>query len=295
MLLTAFHGFCMALADAVPGVSGGTIAFILGFYERLLSALGALLGRSGGARRPAARYLLRLGLGWAAGMLVSVLVIAELLERHIYALSSLFLGLTAASVPFIIRAERNTLRSGISKCWCFPLGLIAVVALTALRRSPLISTAVHFSALSAADCLYVLATGALAVGATVLPGISGSSVLMIFGVYVPALRAVREVLSLELTVLPGLALLALGFVLGAAVFARVIRRAMAQYRAQMLWAILGLMCGSLYAICLGPATMELPPLTFASFRPLAFVLGAAVLLTLEAVSRALERRSKPNT
>jgi putative membrane protein len=198
-------------------------------------------------------------------------------------------------VPFIVRTERKTLRNGVKSCWCFPLGLIAVVALAALRRSPLMSTAVHFSALSAADCLYVLATGALAVGATVLPGISGSSVLMIFGVYVPALRAVRELLALDLAVLPGLALLALGFVIGAAVFARVIRRAMAQHRAQMLWAILGLMCGSLYAICLGPATMELPPLTLSTFRPLAFALGVAVLLSLEAVSRALERRSKPNT
>ncbi len=284
----------MALADAVPGVSGGTIAFILGFYERLLGALGALFGH-GGARRPAARYLAKLALGWAAGMTVSVLVIAELLDDHIYALSSLFLGLTAASVPLIVRAERRTLRSGVRSCWCFPIGLFAVVALAALRRSPLISTAVQFSALSAADCLYVLATGALAVGATVLPGISGSSVLMIFGVYVPALRAVREVLALDLTVLPGLALLALGFLVGAAVFARLIRRAMAQYRQQMLWAILGLMCGSLYAICLGPTTMELPPLALSTFRPLGFALGIAVLFSLEAVSRALERRSKPNT
>ena len=295
MLLTAFHGFCMALADAVPGVSGGTIAFILGFYERLLGALGALTGASGAPRRPALAYLAKLGLGWAAGMLLSAVVLAELLDGHIYALSSLFLGLTAASIPLIVRSEAQTLRAHRACCWCFPLGLLAVVGLAALRRSPLIGAAVQMTALNVPDCLYMILTGALAIGAMVLPGISGSSVLMIFGVYVPALRAVRRVLALDFSALPGLVILAFGFVIGAAVFARLVRRAMLRFRPQMLWAILGLMCGSLYAICLGPASMDLPPLSIASFRPAAFVLGAAVLLALEAISHALEQHGKPHT
>ena len=63
MVLTAFHGFCMALADSVPGVSGGTIAFILGFYDRFLDALHQLFGKDKDARRAAVRYLLQLGLG----------------------------------------------------------------------------------------------------------------------------------------------------------------------------------------------------------------------------------------
>ena len=67
MGLTAFHGFCMALADSVPGVSGGTIAFILGFYDRFLDALHQLFGTDKDARRAAVRYLLQLGLGWVVG------------------------------------------------------------------------------------------------------------------------------------------------------------------------------------------------------------------------------------
>lgn len=55
MFLTAFHGLCMALADSVPGVSGGTIAFILGFYERFLDALHALFQKD----RAAAALILR--------------------------------------------------------------------------------------------------------------------------------------------------------------------------------------------------------------------------------------------
>lgn len=68
MILTAFHGFCMALADSVPGLSGGTIAFILGFYDRFLDALHSLFGRNADAWRAAVRYLLKLGAGWVIGM-----------------------------------------------------------------------------------------------------------------------------------------------------------------------------------------------------------------------------------
>lgn len=63
MILTAIHGFCMALADSVPGVSGGTIAFILGFYDRFLDALHSLFGRDAAARKSAILYLLKLGVG----------------------------------------------------------------------------------------------------------------------------------------------------------------------------------------------------------------------------------------
>ena len=68
MFVHLFHGFCMALADSVPGVSGGTIAFILGFYDRFLNALHDLFGKDPAARRPALRYLVKLGAGWVIGM-----------------------------------------------------------------------------------------------------------------------------------------------------------------------------------------------------------------------------------
>ena len=92
MGLTAFHGFCMALADSVPGVSGGTIAFILGFYDRFLDALHQLFGTDTDARRAAVRYLLQLGLGWVVGMVASVAALAELFASQVYFMSSLFLG-----------------------------------------------------------------------------------------------------------------------------------------------------------------------------------------------------------
>ncbi len=130
------------------------------------------------------------------------------------------------------------------------------------------SSAVNYLSLSPADFVYLFFTGMLAIGAMVLPGISGSSLLMIFGVYVPTLRALTHLFELEPGVLPGLAILMLGFLIGAGIFARFIRRAMHTFRPQMIFLILGLMLGSLYAICLEPTTMESPmlPLTLPTFR-----------------------------
>ena len=101
MIWQIFHGFCMALADSVPGVSGGTVAYILGFYERFISALDDLFSGSMRERRDALLYLIKLGLGWVIGMVASMLVLSKLFESNIYFLTSVFLGLTCAALPFV--------------------------------------------------------------------------------------------------------------------------------------------------------------------------------------------------
>ena len=109
MIITALNGFCMALADSVPGVSEGTIAFILGFYDRFLDSLHALFGKDRAERKAALIYLAKLGAGWGIGMITCVLALSGMFEKNIYFMSSLFLVLTVASLPFIIIAERPAL------------------------------------------------------------------------------------------------------------------------------------------------------------------------------------------
>ena len=134
MILTAIHGFCMALADSVPGVSGGTIAFILGFYDRFLDALHSLFGKDNAARRAAIVYLLKLGAGWVVGM-GRVLALSRLFEAHIYFMSSLFLGLTLVSFPFVIRAEKTSLHNQARFAPFAMFGALLVVLLTLIRSN----------------------------------------------------------------------------------------------------------------------------------------------------------------
>ena len=294
MILTAFHGFCMARADSVPSVSGGTIAFILDFYDRFLDSLHALFGKDRAARKDALSYLLRLGAGWVVGMAACVLALSGLFEKNIYFMSSLFLGLTIASLPFIVTAEKKVLKNVYNAPFAL-LGILVVVGLTLLRDGSAALGSVSFTSLSPLPFLYIVLSGALAITAMVLPGISGSSILLIAGVYLPAIQAIRSFLHLELSVLPGLFALGFGVLAGVAVSIHGIRTALRKYRSQMVWLILGLMFGSLYAIANGPASLgvPLPPLDIATFDIPAFLLGAALLLGLEGLRRATARKGPP--
>ena len=260
-MLSAFHGLCMALADSVPGVSGGTIAFILGFYDDLLRALHGLFGREASARRQSLRALLRFGIGWGVGMAACILALAELFELHVYFMCSLFLGLSAAAFPLVARAERGALRNTARYAPLALLGAALVVGLTLLREDAAVSLRVDFSELRVWPLLYLFVSGAIAVSAMILPGISGSTLLLIAGVYLPAMAA------------------------------RAIRAALRRFRSQMVWLILGLMAGSLYAIVMGPAGLQTPqtPVSLQTFSLPGFLLGAAVLLLLE-----LLRAHRPN-
>lgn len=127
-----------------------------------------------------------------------------------------------------------------------------------------------------------------------LPGISGSSILLIAGVYLPTIQAIHSFLSLRFDVVPGLCALGFGVIAGVGLSIHAIRTALRKYRSQMVWLILGLMLGSLYAIVNGPASLSvpMPPLDAAAFQPPAFLLGMVILLALELLKKSMERRTR---
>ena len=146
------------------------------------------------------------------------------------------------------------------------LGMAVVVGLTLLRGSSALGS-VSFASLSPLSLLYIFLSGAVAITAMVLLGILGSSILLIAGVYLPAIQAVRSFLHMELSVLPGLFALGFGVLAGVALSIHAIRTALHKYRSEMVWLILGLMLGSLYAIVYGAVnlTVPLPPMSLVTF------------------------------
>ena len=101
-LINAFWGFCMALADSVPGVSGGTIAFILGFYDKFINALNDVFYGDFKKKKSALWFLFKLGTGWIVGMALATLVLTSLFETKIYNVSSLFLHILIQLVEEIV-------------------------------------------------------------------------------------------------------------------------------------------------------------------------------------------------
>ncbi|MGV8844200.1 MAG: DUF368 domain-containing protein [Pseudomonas sp.] len=233
-LLLYAKGIAMGAADVVPGVSGGTVAFISGIYDELLSsiasvpaALGLVLrGRIGAAWQAAnGTFLLVL----MAGILTSVVSLARLisylLEQQPIATWSFFFGLILVSSHLV---ARDIQRWNWTRVISFILG--AAFAYWITVASP---------AQWGQDPLNLFLAGALAICAMILPGISGSFILLLLGLYPFILGAVK---NLDIAVL---ALFASGCVVGIVSFAGVLRWLLARWRDLSLAFLTGLMLGSL--------------------------------------------------
>ena len=290
MLVNIFHGMIMALADSVPGVSGGTIAFILGFYDKFIEALHEFFEGEKGERKPAFFYLLKLGLGWVFGLLLSIFFLSELFQSEIYFMSSVFLGLTTMSLPFVINNDREILKKHKNNFYFIFIGIIIVALLVYFRgKSKLIG---NFDLINPNifEYFYLFIAGAVAISVMVLPGISGSSILLIAGVYIPVVEAVGEVLRFNFEKILPLFVMSLGILFGFFMSIRIIRDRMRKSRDKMLYLIIGMIIGSLYAIVMGPTTIGGNlPLSLETFSPLGFFIGIVILFILEIIKIMTEK------
>ena len=291
MLLNGIRGFCMAMADSVPGVSGGTIAFLLGFYDEFINSLNDLMGKDNARRKQAFFFLFKLGVGWVAGFCLSVLVLSGLFQEHIYEISSVFMGLTFFAVPMVIREEKDSIRGRYGNLVFTVLGIGLVFCISYFNPAGGQGMNVSVEHLSMGLVAYVFLTAMVAITAMVLPGISGSTLLLIFGIYVPIIGAVKERLHMTLNYVPILLVFGMGVITGIVGIIKTIKMCLERYRSQTIYAILGLMIGSLYAITKGPTTLDVPmePLGLQTFSILFFLLGGLILAGLEVLKTRLEK------
>jgi putative membrane protein len=237
-VLLFFKGMAMGAADSVPGVSGGTIAFITNIYDELLASIIAvnpttlrLLFSRGPAtawRAVNGAFLLTLVSGILLALVLSANLVVYLLATQYTYLMCFFTGLIVASVWYVSLQIRqwNLLRVGL-----FLAGMVLCVALAFLPR---------FS--GADSLLYYFFCGALAICAMILPGISGAFILLLLGAYEPVIRALTGMDW------PVILVFALGCVTGLLSFARVLFWLLRHQRQGTLACLLGILVGSLYSL-----------------------------------------------
>lgn len=132
-IINIIQGFSMALADSVPGVSGGTIAFILGFYDKFINSLNALISKNGD-KKDAIKFLIKLGIGWLIGMASASLILSNLFDTHIYQISSLFIGFIIFAIPLIVKQEKENLKGKYKWLIFTVIGITIVSVITYLNR-----------------------------------------------------------------------------------------------------------------------------------------------------------------
>ena len=236
-LYTAFAGLTMGAADVVPGVSGGTMAFIMGIYEELVDALKSfnwrlllLLVRLRLGEAVAAipwRFLAVLGAGITMSLLVLAGPIGWLLDHQPVPLFAFFLGLVLASIVTV--AAR--IRWSVTAVLCLLIGAGAAYWLVGLvpKAMP------H-------DVVTLFLSGMAAATAMILPGISGSFILLILGQYEFVIDAVRD--RDFLAILP----LAKGIVCGIIPFVRILSWLLRRHHQITIALLIGFMAGSLRKI-----------------------------------------------
>ena len=285
MLREGMNGFCMALADSVPGVSGGTVAFILGFYDRFIGSINDFVFGNMEKKKTSFSYLVKLGIGWMTGMVLAVLLLSSLFESYIYTVSSLFMGFIAGSIPLIIREEKESFGGSrnILKGIGFCIAGILVVAGIAWLNGKTGVASMDLGQFHIGTGIRLFFIGMIAISAMFLPGISGSTLLLIFGAYIPVITAVRGLLGMDFSYLPLLIFFGLGVLTGAVTVVKGIQFCLEKFRTQSVYAILGMMIGSFYAIMQGPATLKVPQqvMGFGNFQILAALVGLALVLGMQ--------------
>ncbi len=225
----------MGAADVVPGVSGGTIAFITGIYDTLLESIRRInpslfsivreRGLKGAFAHINGGFLIALFGGVFTSILTLAKLISWLLVEHPIPLWSFFFGLILVSVFHMLKQiEQKTL----SRWVMLLLGVAFAYSITVLKPLAMEPTAVN-----------VLFAGAIAICAMILPGISGSFILLLLGMYATVLGAVK---SFDIGVL---ALFLLGCIIGILSFSHVLSWLLKRFRDLTFTFLIGLMIGTL--------------------------------------------------
>ncbi|MEO2737658.1 DUF368 domain-containing protein [Clostridium butyricum] len=293
-IINFIRGFCMALADSVPGVSGGTIAFLLGFYDKFIGSLDAIVAGKKAEKIDGIKFLIKIGIGWIAGFVISMLFLGSIFEAQIYNISSLFLGFIIFAIPIIIKAEKESLIDKYKNVVFLIGGIIIVSAITYFNPATKGGMDISIDRLSIGLGVYVFVVGMIAISAMVLPGISGSTLLLIFGLYVPIVSAVKEVITFNFEYLPIVMIFGFGVLGGIFATIRIVKYVLNNYRSQTIYMILGLMIGSLYAVVMGPASLEIPkpPMTFSTFSIMFFIIGGILILGLQQMKNIFDKNKK---
>ena len=281
-LLNVVRGFLMGSADVVPGVSGGTVALVLGIYERLVAAIrsgAAALGSAARGRWAGFRGHLE-AVDWGflipllAGIILAIFSLAALIERMLedepQNTAALFFGLVVGAIAIAWK---------LVDAWS-TRRLVASAAVAALV---FVLVGLQSDEVVDPGALLFLGAGAIAIIAMILPGISGSLILLILGMYEAVVAAVNDRRIAMLLIFIG------GAVVGLALFSTLLNRLLRDHHATTMALLVGLMVGSLRRLWPWPHGTDTATLSAPRDVTVPILLAIAGALVVVAIGRLVGR------
>ncbi|WP_256089895.1 DUF368 domain-containing protein [Staphylococcus aureus] len=269
--INILKGFAMGTSDLVPGVSGGTIALLLGIYNQFIASISGIFSRR---FWPSFTFLIPIIIGMLLAMGSLSNLFNYLLSQHHIPTMFFFGGLIIGIVPYLLKIS-NYKTSFTTKHYMMVIAGIAILIVITLMNNG-DKHAGETPTLSTGLIIKYFIAGMCASSAMLLPGISGSFMLLVFGVYGTVMLAISEVVKLNFTGLPILLAVGFGVLAGFIISSKIIQYFLTHHKLMTFALIIGFVVGSLFAVFPGLPTNIV--MWFVSL--VVFIIGFIVSLTL---------------
>ncbi|HCZ9876911.1 TPA: DUF368 domain-containing protein [Staphylococcus aureus] len=269
--INILKGFAMGTSDLVPGVSGGTIALLLGVYNQFIASISGIFSRR---FWPSFTFLIPIIIGMLLAMGSLSNLFNYLLSQHHIPTMFFFGGLIIGIVPYLLKIS-NYKTSFTTKHYMMVIAGIAILIVITLMNNG-DKHAGETLTLSTSLIIKYFIAGMCASSAMLLPGISGSFMLLVFGVYGTVMLAISEVVKLNFTGLPILLAVGFGVLAGFIISSKIIQYFLTHHKLMTFALIIGFVVGSLFAVFPGLPTNIV--MWFVSL--VVFIIGFIVSLTL---------------
>ncbi|HDC5813046.1 TPA: DUF368 domain-containing protein [Staphylococcus aureus] len=273
--INILKGFAMGTSDLVPGVSGGTIALLLGIYNQFIASISGIFSRR---FWPSFTFLIPIIIGMLLAMGSLSNLFNYLLSQHHIPTMFFFGGLIIGILPYLLKIS-NYKTSFTTKHYMMVIAGIAILIVITLMNNG-DKHAGETLTLSTGLIIKYFIAGMCASSAMLLPGISGSFMLLVFGVYGTVMLAISEVVKLNFTGLPILLAVGFGVLAGFIISSKIIQYFLTHHKLMTFALIIGFVVGSLFAVFPGLPTNIV--MWFVSL--VVFIIGFIVSLTLSRIT-----------
>lgn len=243
--MLAVKGFILGIANIIPGVSGGTLAITLGIYEELINTISHIFSNL----KKNLSFIIPIGIG----AIISVLAMSKLINYSLgkfpIPTTLFFIGLIVGGLPLIYKKVSNQ-KMNLSHIMAFLITFSFIIILTFLKSGV---GEVNLTNLNLGLIILLFIVGVISAATMVIPGISGSFVLMLLGFYKPILATISDITNFELLTHNLLILLpfGVGIVIGIILIAKLIEYLLKKHEIITYYAILGFIISSVISLFVG--------------------------------------------
>lgn len=255
------NGLIYGVAQVVPGVSGATIAVIAGFYDQLIETANHFTEDY----RKYLRFLIPFGLGTVGGIIAFSSIIHFLLTNFSFPTMAFFIGLIAGIIPIIYSKIKEDNKLGVRELTLIVIPIVILVIIPHISSDAVIDPATAIANMEISFMFFLFVIGFVTALSLVVPGFSGSFILLLAGVYHLATYSVYSIrlwvedmgnFALILDIIKVMGPMTLGLVVGALVMARFIERLIERHFVTVYSIVLGLLIGSVYALFMEPIVFQ---------------------------------------